>query len=145
GRILYLHTLTESLPPAAGMDRETCYLGFEIDFDSAADKQTIENVFEFVREESEIRVLAPSSRVSEYVSLIADLPEQAGLLGEILVQGGALTRTELNQIVQQQKTGSAPQTPIGTLLVKEKVVHPPVVAAALAKQKQRQERKQHDQ
>ncbi|MDX5300022.1 MAG: chemotaxis protein CheA, partial [Gammaproteobacteria bacterium] len=86
-----------------------------------------------------------NSRVSEYVSLIADLPEQAGLLGEILVQGGALTRTELNQILQQQKTGSAPQTPIGTLLVKEKVVHPPVVAAALAKQKQRQERKQHDQ
>lgn len=102
GRIVYLNTLTESLPQASDFDPETLYLGFEIEFDSTADKQSIENVFEFVREESFIRILPPRSLIDDYVSLIRTLPEEPQRLGEILVASGALTQTELDHILQLQ-------------------------------------------
>ncbi len=146
GRIVYLNTLTENLPQASDFDPETLYLGFEIEFDSTADKQSIENVFEFVREESFIRILPPRSLIDDYVSLIRTLPEEPQRLGEILVASGALTQTELDHILQlQANSPSALKPPIGTLLVEENVVHPSVVSAALTKQQEKVVKKQHEQ
>ncbi|NQD36147.1 chemotaxis protein CheA [Permianibacter sp. IMCC34836] len=145
GRIVYMNTLTETLPAAAEFDPETLYLGFEIEFESEADKQTIENVFEFVREESVIRILPPHSKVDAYVAHIKSLPEEPQLLGEILVACGALTRTELEHVLGMQSDAPGQKPPIGTLLVEEQVVHPGVVSAALTKQQEKHEKKQHEQ
>ena len=145
GRIVYLETLTDRLPEAAIMDPETLYLGFEIELESDADKQTIENVFEFVREDSTIWILPPHSKVSEFIAMIQALPETPKRLGEILMASGALTETELQHILSLQAGAGQPSPPIGALLVEEQVVHPSVVSAALNKQQERQEKKQQEQ
>lgn len=59
-----------------------------------------------------------------------------GLLGEILVSSGALTPHELERVLAQQDSAPQPPPPLGTLLVEEQLVAPPVVSAALHKQKQ---------
>ncbi|HVK93644.1 MAG TPA: Hpt domain-containing protein, partial [Noviherbaspirillum sp.] len=70
GTIVGIVTLPDALPAAEEMDPESCYLGFEIAFDSDADKAAIESVFEFVRDDCRLCILPPHSRVSEYLRLI---------------------------------------------------------------------------
>ena len=142
GEVVNLTTLLDTMPDAAGMDPESCYLGLELDFKSDADKETIANVFEFVREESKIRILPPHSLVSEYAELINALPEKDSRLGELLVNSGALTQEELNEGLQiQQAPPSAPHALIGQILVEEGMVQREVVDDAVEKQKQSRERK----
>ncbi|BCM26185.1 chemotaxis protein CheA [Methyloradius palustris] len=142
GTIVRIVTITDAIPKASEMDAESCYLGFEINFKSDTDKATIESVFDFVREDSLIHILPPRSKISEYIQFIHDLPEAEMRLGEILLQCGTLTETELQRVLQNQATeGKAEQKPIGEVLVDERIVQPSVVAAALEKQKQVKETK----
>lgn len=97
GEIVSIQTLDDALPPAPGMDPETCYLGYEIGFRSQADANRIEGVFEFVRDGSLIRVLSPRCPIADYARLIRALPEGAARLGEILVHLGSLTPAELHR------------------------------------------------
>ncbi|SFM83126.1 chemotaxis protein CheA [Rugamonas rubra] len=137
GTIVGIATV-DALPPAEQMDAELCYLGFEIAFDSAADKETIEAVFEFVHDDCVMHILPPHSRVSQYVELIRTLPEQDARLGEILVRCGSVTARELEQALAAQDAASGQ---IGSILVGAGNVPPVVVEAALAKQKQANEQK----
>jgi two-component system, chemotaxis family, sensor kinase CheA len=146
GQIVHIVTLTDAIPPADDMDPESCYLGFEVGFKSQADKATIEGVFEFVRDDCSIRILPPHSKITEYLALIGDLPqEQDLLLGDMLVRCGTLTQNELDTALRIQKAqGQMPgqtQRPIGEVLVGEHMVQLPVVDAALEKQKQRKDSK----
>lgn len=144
GEIVYLHTVTEALPPADQMDAETCYLGFEIDLCADVDKKKLDDVFEFVREDSRIRILPPHAKMTEYISMIESAPESCQLLGEILVAGGTLTESELAQVLALQADAGkdSGQTPrLGELLIQEHMVQAPVVAAALVKQRQGEERR----
>ena len=132
------------MPPAAEMDAESCYLGFEIDFKSDADKATIAGVFEFAREGSLIHILPPHSKVTEYIELIRGLPENETRLGEILVSSGALTQQELTDGLSAQQTGARPDGStalLGTILVEQRSVEQAVVQAALDKQTQSKENK----
>jgi two-component system chemotaxis sensor kinase CheA len=149
GRITAIATLPDAMPENEQMDPESCYLGFEIAFDSAADKATIEAVFEFVQDDCTLRIVPPRSRIEEYVQLIRELPERAGRLGEILVRCGSVTARELSVALDQQldaanwsPAGSggaqAASAPLGAILVGQGTVEPEVVAAALNKQKQGQ-------
>jgi two-component system chemotaxis sensor kinase CheA len=151
GRIAGMATVTDALPPAADMDAELCYLGFEIAFDSNADREAILGVFEFVQDDCEIRLVAPRSKVSEYVELIRALPENPARLGEMLVLCGSVTAAELAAALAQQSqaealatpddTGEAPPPRLGSILVAAGQVAPVVVEAALNKQKQVVEQK----
>ncbi|HEY8907826.1 MAG TPA: Hpt domain-containing protein, partial [Rhodoferax sp.] len=97
GQIVNIVSLLDAIPVAASMDPETCYLGFEIGFKSQADKATIEGVFEFVQDDCRIRILPPHSKISEYLALLGELPqEQDYLLGDLLVRCGTLTQHELD-------------------------------------------------
>ncbi len=137
GSIVELVTIIDAIPAAEEMDPETCYLGFEISFDSEADKLAIDNIFNFVRSDCLIRILPPHSKASEYQRLIQELPEEEMRLGEILVKCGTLTPEELDNILRIQSAhGDEPQRPIGEVLVEQQLVSPPVVEAALEKQKQ---------
>lgn len=139
GTIAGIITLHDTIPLSADMDPESCYLGFEISFKSDADKSVIEGVFEFVRDDCLIRILPPSSRVSEYLHLIQDLPAEATRLGEMLVRCGTVTANELHAALQVQS--AMPDQPLGAILVEQGAVQPAVVEAALAKQKQVKEMK----
>lgn len=135
GEIKQISTLIDAMPSAAEMDPESCYLGFEIDLHSTATKETIEAVFDFVREDCAIRIIPPYSELQHYVRLIEELPEDALQIGEILVRGGALTRNELTNALAAQAQQGEERLLIGELLVNEGIAAKEVVQAALEKQK----------
>jgi len=144
GEIVSITTLADAMPTAQEMDAETCYLGFEINFKSDADKETIANVFEFVHEGSTLHVLPPFSKISEYIELICSLPEEDTCLGEILVSTGALTRQELADGLAAQQSSVKPDgstTLLGEILVRQHSVEPVVMQATLDKQAQSRDSK----
>jgi two-component system chemotaxis sensor kinase CheA len=139
GEIRHLTTVADALPDAAGMDPECCYLGFEISFRSEADKARIESVFEFVREDCQLYILPPGSRLADYINLIETLPESSVRLGEILVACGAVTQRELDESLALQECESARQEtpqPLGEIMVERQIVQPELVDAALSRQKE---------
>jgi len=134
GRIVGIATLADAMPPAEDMDPECCYLGFEITLETHADKGAIERVFDLVRDDCQLRILPPHSRVSEVLKLIDELPEEPTRLGDILVRSGAITQRELAQALVDQ-AATAPAPPIGAILVEQGRVEPVMVEAALSRQK----------
>lgn len=143
GEIVSITTLADAMPPAAEMDPESCYLGIEIDFRGAIDKETIDGVFEFVRDDCAIGILPPGSKILDYIQLIAELPEDTTQLGDLLVGSGVLTKRELEEglALQQQLDAQADTLPslehtqkLGAILVGQGVVQSELVDAALNKQ-----------
>jgi two-component system chemotaxis sensor kinase CheA len=118
------------------MDPESCYLSFKIAFNSSADKQTIENVFEFAAEDCVIHILPPYSRQEVYLQLLENQAnDQLKRLGEMLVEIGALTRKEVAQVLlEQQDDDTSSAKPIGERLLEKNIVQQPIVEQALKKQ-----------
>lgn len=56
GTVHDVHTRVDSIPPAAVMDPESCYLSFSILLAASCQREDIDGIFEFVREGSEISV-----------------------------------------------------------------------------------------
>ncbi|NTV69787.1 MAG: chemotaxis protein CheA [Azonexaceae bacterium] len=152
GEILGIETITDAMPAAAEMDPESCYIGFEIQLQTRSSKADIERVFDFVREDCDLRILPPNSKLSEYIKHIQELPEDTMRLGEILVRCGALTQAEVDQGLSDQKDSAekieldnaAPQPQLGEILVENKVVHKEIVDAAISKQAQVNDKKAKD-
>ena len=145
GEIVHLTSILGALPEREAFDPEECRLGLEIELDTRAERAAIEDVFEFVRDGSQIRLIPPHSQAEAYIQLIRELPEEDRFLGEILVAGGCLTARELEADLRLQKReatgdGAVQGRLLGTIAVQENAVPPPVVAAALEKQKKYQER-----
>ncbi|QSX33193.1 chemotaxis protein CheA [Shewanella avicenniae] len=132
GKVQTITPLSEFIPPIEQYDSESCYLGFDLQFASSASKQEIEDVFEFVKEDSEIHIIAPNSQLTEYIQLIESMPEIDQRLGEILVECGALTEAELARaLTTQQQVQNAP---IGEIIAQQDASLNPVLDAALNKQ-----------
>lgn len=142
GDVIHLITITDNIPHIDQMDAETCYLGFEVVLKSSATKEAIENVFEFVREDSVIRIVPPRSKIDEYIDIINNLPDDDELLGEILIKSGVLTKHELDECLnlqqrrQHQTQSATNEAPIGEILVKQEMLQEPILNAALQKQQQ---------
>ena len=142
GDTQHIVTLLNNIPPAKEMDPESCYLGFEISFKSNADKASIEGVFEFVREDCMIRILPPRSKITDYLRLIAELPEEDLRVGEMLLRCGTLTPSELEAALRlQHGDGTTAPRPLGEVLLEAQMVQQPVMEAVLDKQKQAKEHK----
>lgn len=148
GDLIDVVTLIDAIPEPSEMDPETCYLGFELSLRSQAEREQIDGAFEFVRDDCAIRILPPHSKVSQYIGLIEELPEDTMRLGEILVRTKALTQAELDWSLNLQQAESRttegsgdPHRHLGEILVEEAVVPANVVSAALDKQQQVKERK----
>ena len=138
GQIISINTLDDALPAATQMDPEACYLGFEISFKSTADKQTIENVFEFIRQDSVVRILPPRSLLADYIKHIQEFPEEDMRLGEILVRSGSLTQAELEEALRLQVAMQAhdASSPLGSIVIESGMTTQTVVDAAVEKQSQ---------
>jgi two-component system chemotaxis sensor kinase CheA len=140
GDVINLITITDNIPHLEQMDAESCYLGFEVVLKSNASKEAIENVFEFVRDDSVIRIVPPRSKIDEYIDIINNLPDDDELLGEILIKSGVLTKHELDECLSLQKKrqkltrSDTPEAPIGEILVKQEMLQEPILNAALHKQ-----------
>ena len=145
GDIHHIVTVFDSMPAAAAMDPESCYLGFEISFKSSADKAAIESVFDFVSGDCQIRILPPRSKITEYLLLIADMHGEELRLGEMLVRCGTLTASELQTgLAMQNAEGTEPPRPIGQVLADAQLAPSPVIAAALEKQRQVKENRSNE-
>ena len=163
GKIVHIVTLPDAMPFAEDMDAEACYLGFEIDFHGDnVNKEDIEGVFEFVRDDCTLRILPPHSRIEEYIQLINELPEDKIRVGELLLDCGSLTRKELDEALRLQEMlrSASPSNAssgrneahavddensrIGKILVGQNMVLPELVDAALGKQKLAKENKAHE-
>ncbi len=150
GDVVAVQTRIDDMPTVEEVDPESCYLSFEVGLRSGADKATIEGVFEFVRDDCEIRLLPPHSRVSEYIERIQALPADESRLGDMLVQCGALTRDQLEAGLRTQTAGPANADTthetrmLGQILVDQQVVPQTVVTAALDKQRQSKDQKTQD-
>ncbi len=139
GEIVDLTTFSHAMPAAQEMDPEASYLGFEIILKSDASKESIESVFEFVREYSHIHILPLENRIPYYVELIQSLGEDNAQLGALLLKSGVITQRELDDALkaqQMQAQSEIPAARIGEILVDQKVVQQPLVNAALEKQQQ---------
>ena len=139
GQIVHLTTLPDAMPEADEMDPESCYLGFEISYQSNADKARIESVLDFVRDDCVIHIWPPHSKLVDFIHSIETLPEDTMRLGEILVKCGALTQKELDlalnaQADQEQEEGTTSQPKLGDVLVNQGSVTSELVEAAAVKQ-----------
>jgi two-component system chemotaxis sensor kinase CheA len=147
GDIEQIFTDTRRLPGVDQFDPENCYLGFRIFFSSQADKQAIEQVFEFAADDCDIHILPPQSRVEKYLALLDDLPEnQVHPIGEMLQSIGALTANEVAHALRLQSAADdaagddGTHTPLGKILVEQHAIQQPVVEQALEKQQQTRQR-----
>ncbi len=148
GRITAIATLSDRVPSAKEMNPEDCYLGFNIGLESSASREEIESVFGFVRDNCHLRILPPRNRLSEYLGHLDEMDE-VDRLGVILMRCGALTSWGLKEALRLQSEAdnaavagaSEGHKPIGQVVVDEGMVHPEVVAAALATQRRVKERK----
>ncbi|OBS09875.1 chemotaxis protein CheA [Acidihalobacter prosperus] len=142
GQLVGVELLPERIPEV-DYDPECCYMGFEIHFRGDVSKQTLEDVFEFVREDCELRILPMASKAEEFLALIQSLPEDDLRLGEILVKVGTVTQRELTEALAAQAKAENPE-PLGHILVEQGAVQSPIVKAALEKQNKIKEVKARD-
>lgn len=149
GTIESIETSFDEMPDAAEMDPESCYMAYEINFQSEVDKTTIESVFEFVQDDCQIHIIPPHSLVDEFVKLIARMPKEEQRIGQMLVRCGTLTERELTKVLEMQAQAAADSAvakqPLGQILVEQGYVPPVVVEAALEKQQQQRKAKSKQQ
>lgn len=111
------------LPALKDLDPEQCYLGWTIEMDTVKDLKVIEAVFDFVREDSTLTIVdTPPPAEESHGSTEGTKP-----LGEILVETGVVSQSQLNQALSQQKR-------VGEILVEQKIATPEQISEALKKQ-----------
>ena len=79
GQIVQVTTLTDRIPALENWDPESCYLDFEIDLRSTAGHATLNEVFDFVRDECEVVITAVDEGLDATASNSTELvtqPEQ---------------------------------------------------------------------
>jgi two-component system chemotaxis sensor kinase CheA len=140
GEIISLLTIKDNIPDIDNYDPENCYLGFEIVYDTELDKTAIADVFEFVEDDCSLKILPPRSSLDHYIALINNVEESKDLIGEILVQSGALTEAELAMALEKQAEHKEEQVPIGEIIVDERMTRPKLVETAVNKQKENRQK-----
>lgn len=137
GRVVQINPITNRFPTTDEYDAESCVLSFEIGLESQASRQQIEDVFEFVLEDSTLHIVPPHSELNLYLELIESMPEMDLMLGEMMVNCGALTPTEMNSLLNNQARVQRDNTPapIGKLISQNHEQLKPVVESAVAKQR----------
>lgn len=70
GEVRGIRTVDELVPALEGLDPESCSLGFEIRLATGADRQAIEQVFEFLRDDCDLQILAPDAPSEAYEQLL---------------------------------------------------------------------------
>ncbi|MBC3365965.1 chemotaxis protein CheW [Pseudomonas sp. SWRI154] len=91
GDIVHITTLTDAMPTVEAWDAESCYLGFDIEFRSAAGHAAINEVFDFVREDCLIDIVAaqdiePEANTGLVASAQAQVDESTAMVttGELM-------------------------------------------------------------
>jgi len=140
GEIQSIKTIYEDMPTGETMAADLCYLGFEMDFRSSISKKDIEDVFDFVSNDCDIRILPPNTCIANYIKLINELPEKPMKIGDMLREIGTLTDAELAYALEVQadysllKDKAPEELLVGNILIEEKMIQKNILDAALTKQ-----------
>jgi two-component system chemotaxis sensor kinase CheA len=139
---------TSKLPELVTIDPEVCYLSWTMKLETVKDRDIVDAVFEFVREDSvlviteEVRGKELGVRGEEQLSSHepSSAPHASPLtpdgiegepkpLGEILVESGVVTRDALEKALSQQKR-------VGDILIEQHAATPQQISQALQKQQE---------
>lgn len=114
GETVAVQTLTDNFPALESWDAESCYLGFEIDFQSSATHAAINEVFDFVREDCQIDItrvesndVSDATPGTELVSQAEQIPETGTsmvALGELLEDQRSVPRVANQASADKQLT-----------------------------------------
>ncbi|MCW7459183.1 chemotaxis protein CheA [Leptospira bandrabouensis] len=104
GTIKSLKTITDEIPTNDEFDAESCYLGFEIHFDSEEDINTIRKVFNFIENDSFLHILPPGTPIEYLADLSMQLPEEEILLGNLWKEIDILTNSSLISYFEELKS-----------------------------------------
>ncbi len=88
GELQAVVPVLDALPSFADLDSESCYLGFELRFLTAKGQAGIEDAFEFLTEESKVRILPHRCTTAQWDELLNALPEGAERAAELLKEAG---------------------------------------------------------
>ena len=143
GEVVGAQALLDAVPALDDLDPEQCHLGTVLRLESAADKRSIESVFDFVADSITLEMLPPSRNLAQMRELLAQHADDATRLGELLLRIGAITPRELDLALQAQHAGTAPNAPhpapvlrLGEQMVALGVAPPEMVQAAVVRQGQ---------
>jgi two-component system chemotaxis sensor kinase CheA len=142
GDLVHVETLFDESLDIESANPEECLFGLEISFSTDANKEEIEQAFEFFIEDCSLQIIPPKASIDEYIKLISSLPENNQRVGEILLASGSITERELNKALDTQTeqafaTRSGGEVDkVGQILVDDNAVEERVVEAAVAKQQQ---------
>ncbi|MEN9382900.1 MAG: hypothetical protein RL323_43 [Pseudomonadota bacterium] len=139
GEVMDTDALVDEVPLLDDIDAERCALGFVARLRTTADKQAIENVFEFVADSVQLRLVPSPFHIEHMKVLLSEVENDPGRLGETLVRIGAITRNELSQALVVQ--AASPDAKLGEILAEQKLAPEPIVQAVVQKQGQLREKK----
>jgi len=113
GELQAVIPVLDALPSFADLDAESCYLGFELRFVTDKGQAGIEDAFEFLTEESKVRILAHNCTPEQWDALANALPEGAGRAAELLQEAGFPRPQEEALPEVMEVTGNAVTTASG--------------------------------
>lgn len=119
GMVKVLQVRTDRLPALDILHPEQCYLAWMVELETDEPVAKIEEVFDFVRDGSELAIIDRAPKK----------PEPYKRVGDLLIEEGVVTPEQVAESLAKQK-------PLGEILVEDKKVTPQQVDKALQKQQQ---------
>lgn len=109
GTIENVMTVVDSVPIIDNLNAESCFLGFEISLQSDKDKESIEQVFEFLLDDTLLTVLPPYAPLSLYLKMVEKWPEDFSRGVEMLLEMEVLDKDDIKSLkkMAEEKLTSA--------------------------------------
>lgn len=98
GTVQAVIPVLDALPGFANLDPEACYLGFELRFETDKGLAGVQDAFEFLTEESRVRILPHDCTPDQWDALVQVLPEGPDRAEELLLQAGFARPEERMQV-----------------------------------------------
>lgn len=99
GELQAVIPVLDALPGFADLDAESCYLGFELRFVTDRGQAGIEDAFEFLTEESKVRILSHDCSPTQWDALVQALPEGVERASQLLLEAGFPRPSEVQLVV----------------------------------------------
>jgi len=112
GELKAVIPVLDALPSFAELDSESCYLGFELRFVTDKGQEGIEDAFEFLSEESKVRILSHNCTPTQWDELVSVLPEGSQRAAELLREAGFPRPEEVlePELIEANGTAVAPNS-----------------------------------